>query len=78
MIAKVIEYGKAVGLIHSGGSGSTTSQKHARDIMGKNFFGVEEAIKHFGINPTPSSLLPFPKFLSLRRCSNNQRILMFS
>jgi hypothetical protein len=56
MIAKVIEYGRAVGLIHSGWSGSTTSQKHARDIMGKNFFGVEEAIKHFGINPTPQQL----------------------
>ncbi len=23
----------------------------AREIMGKNFFGVEEAVKHFGINP---------------------------
>ncbi len=24
---------------------------HARKIMGQNFFGVEEAIKYFGINP---------------------------
>lgn len=31
---------------------STKSQKRAREIMGKNFFGVEEAIKHFGVNPT--------------------------
>lgn len=29
-----------------------TSQKHVREIMGKNFFGVEKAIKHFGVNPT--------------------------
>ncbi len=56
MIAKVIEYGKAVGLIQKGQSESTTSQKHAREIMGKNFFGVEEAVKHFGINPTPQEL----------------------
>jgi len=34
---------------------STTSQKRAREIMGYNgynFFGVEEAIQHFGVNPT--------------------------
>ena len=33
-----------------------TSQQRARDIMGRNFFGVEEGIKHFSINPTPSQL----------------------
>lgn len=27
------------------------SRARAREIMGKNFFGVEEAVKHFGINP---------------------------
>ena len=32
------------------------SQKRAREIMGKNFFGVEEAIKHFGVNPTRQQL----------------------
>ncbi len=33
---------------------STASQKRVREIMGKDFFGVEEAIKHFGVNPTRS------------------------
>lgn len=28
------------------------SHDGARKIMGKNFFGIPEAIKHFGINPT--------------------------
>lgn len=28
----------------------------AREIMGKNFFGVEEAIRHFGVNPTRQQL----------------------
>jgi hypothetical protein len=35
----------------------TTSQKHAREIMGKNFFGLEEAVKYFGVNPTPQQLI---------------------
>jgi hypothetical protein len=30
----------------------TSSQKNAREIMGKNFFGIEEAIKHFRVNPS--------------------------
>lgn len=33
-----------------------TSQKDAREIMGKNFFGIEEAIKHFRINPAKQDL----------------------
>jgi hypothetical protein len=33
-----------------------TTQERAREIMGKNFFGVEEAIKHFGVNPTRQQL----------------------
>ncbi len=39
---------------HNGGR--TTSPKHAREIMDKNFFGIEEAIKHFGVNPTIQQL----------------------
>lgn len=35
----------------------TTSQKRAREIMGKNMFGVEEAIQHFGVNPTRQQTL---------------------
>lgn len=43
---------KVVRLIENGGFESTTSQKRAREIMGKNFFGIEEAIRHFGVNPS--------------------------
>jgi hypothetical protein len=34
----------------------STSQNLAREIMGKNFFGIEEAIKHFGVNATKQQL----------------------
>jgi len=47
---------KVVRLIQNGGFEPTTSQKRAREIMGRSFFGVEEAIKHFGVNPTPQQL----------------------
>jgi hypothetical protein len=33
-----------------------TSQKRAQEIMSKNFFGIEEAIKHFGVSPTRQQL----------------------
>jgi len=45
-----------VGFIQNGGFVSTTDQKRAREIMGKNFFGVEEAIKYFGVNPNRQQL----------------------
>jgi len=32
------------------------SHDGARDVMGKNFFGIEEAIKYFGVNPTRRQL----------------------
>jgi len=38
------------------GCASTTSQERAREIMGKNFFGVEEAVKYFGVEPTSQQL----------------------
>ncbi len=47
---------KVVGLIQNGGFEATTSQKRSREIMGNNFFGVEEAIKHYGVNPTRQQL----------------------
>lgn len=47
---------KVVSLIQNGGFEPSTSQKRAREIMGKNMFGVEEAIKHFGVNPTKQQL----------------------
>jgi hypothetical protein len=32
------------------------TQVRAREIMGWNFFGIEEAIKHFGVNPSTQEL----------------------
>lgn len=32
------------------------SHDGAREIMGKNFFGIPEAMKHFGVNPTRRQL----------------------
>jgi hypothetical protein len=43
-------------MIQSGRPEAVTSQKRAREIMSKNFFGVEEAVKHFGVNPTRQQL----------------------
>jgi hypothetical protein len=43
---------KVVRLIENGGFEPSTSQKRTREIMGRNFFGIEEAIKHFGVNPS--------------------------
>ena len=40
----------------SGGFEPSTSQKRAREIMGRNMFGVEEAMKHFGVNPQKQQL----------------------
>ena len=34
-------------------------QKRAREIMGKNFFGVEEAIKYFDVNPSDEQFTTF-------------------
>lgn len=47
---------KVVRLIENGGFELSTSQKRAREIMGRNFFGIEEAIKHFGVNPSRQQL----------------------
>ena len=43
-------------LIANGGFEPSTSQKRAREIMGRNFFGVEEAITHFGVNPSKQQI----------------------
>jgi hypothetical protein len=47
---------KVVRLIQNGGFEPSTSHKQAHAVMGKNFFGVEEAIKHFGVNPSKQQL----------------------
>lgn len=43
---------KMVRLIQKGGFEPTASQKRAREIMGRDFFGIKEAIQYFGVNPT--------------------------
>jgi hypothetical protein len=46
---------KIIGFIRHG-SFTFTSQERAREIMRRNFFGVEEAIEHFGVNPSKREL----------------------
>lgn len=65
---------KVVRLIQNGGFEATTSQKRAREIMGRNTFGIEEAIKHFGVNPSRQQLaalanVPFTE-ATLEACKN--------
>ena len=50
-----------------------TSQKVAREIMGKNYFGVEDAIKHFKINLSKEEIaglseVPFSE-VTLKKCA---------
>ena len=61
-------------LMVKGGYESSTSQNNAREIMGKNFFGIKEAIKHFGVDPTDLQLadlaeVPFSDKV-LRSCND--------
>jgi len=70
---------KVVRLIQNGGFKPTTSQKRAREIMGKNFFGVEETIRHFGVNPTRQQLaalseIPFSE--AMLEQSKNTHVLV--
>lgn len=65
---------KVVRLIQNGGFEATTSQKRAHEIMGQSFFGIEEAIQHFGVNPTKQQLaalseIPFTEG-ELEECKN--------
>jgi len=65
---------KVVRLISNGGFEATTSQKRSLEIMGRNMFGVEEAIKHFGANPSKQQLaalsaVPFTE-TTLEECKN--------
>ena len=58
----------------SGGFEPSASQKRAREILGKNCFGIEEAIKHFGVNPSKQQLaalseVPFTE-AALEECKN--------
>lgn len=47
---------KVIRLIVNGGFEPSTSQKLAREIMGRNMFGVEEAIRFFGVNSSKQQL----------------------
>jgi hypothetical protein len=63
---------KVVRLISNGGFEATTSQKRAREIMGRNMFGVEEAIRHFGVTPSRQQIaglseIPFSE-TTLEQC----------
>lgn len=65
---------KVVRLIQNGGFEPTTSQKRGREIMGRNYFGVEEAIRHFGVNPKRQELaalseIPFTEAM-LEECKS--------
>ena len=67
-------FDKVVGYVARDGYEATTSQKLAREIMGKNFFGVEEATEHFGVNPTDKQLVALAEIplteKALRECKD--------
>lgn len=48
--AKVVRFWKF------GGTEPVTTQEIAREIMGKNYFGIEEAVRFYGIEPTAEQL----------------------
>ncbi|MES2006732.1 MAG: hypothetical protein V4436_01335 [Patescibacteria group bacterium] len=56
----------------NGGFEPSTSQRQAHKIMGANMFGIEDAIKHFGVNPSKEQLatldeVPFSEW-TLKAC----------
>jgi len=70
---------KVVRLIKNGGFEPSTSQKRAREIMDRNFFGIEEAIRHFGVNPSKqqlASLAEIPFTEEVLRASKDTHILV--
>lgn len=64
---------KVVAYIQRGGYEATTSQKLAREIMGKNYLGIEEASQHFGVKFGKELArfdeIPFPEFV-LEECKD--------
>ena len=46
----------AIGTVDKSATILNSQWLKAREIMGKNFFGTEEAIQHFGINPSQRQL----------------------
>jgi hypothetical protein len=48
---------KVVDYIQRGGYDPSTSQKRAKEIMGENYLGPEDAMKHFGVSYTDKELI---------------------
>jgi hypothetical protein len=68
-------------LCYHGGYEPSVSQAKAREIMGKNFFGIEEAIKHFSATLSKRQLaymaeVPFPEEV-LRECKNTHVLVAY-
>lgn len=60
--------------MQSGGYSPSTDQKRAREIMGSNFLGVEDVIKHFGVSFSDDEVaqlreIPFTE-AQLRECKD--------
>jgi len=69
-------------ICHNNGYEPTVSQAKARDIMGKNFFGIEEAHKHFGVAFSKRQLaymaeIPFSKEV-LSQCKNTHILVAYA
>lgn len=65
---------RVASLVRNGGLEPRTSPVYARSILGKNFFGVEEASRYFRIKPTEQQLaylaeVPFSEVV-LRFCKD--------
>lgn len=48
---------KVVAYIQRGGYDPSTNQKRAKEIMGENYLGPEDAMKHFGVSFTDKELV---------------------
>lgn len=69
-------------LCYHNGYEPSVSQAKAREIMGKNFFGIKEAQKHFGINFSKRQLvymaeIPFSEEM-LRECKNTHVLVAYA
>ena len=57
----------------------TTDQRLAREIMGLSFFGVEEAVRHFGLKPKKAQLTTLGKIrfseAILRECQDTHLLV---
>lgn len=75
-VARLLKLGERVEMVES-----TASQKRAYEIMGKNVFCINEAIDHFGVNPTRQQLavlaeIPFSEAV-LEELKDNHILVAF-